>query len=256
VEWGRFSQLFYRRRFEGLDKEYFDEDGEFINDPPSHIRLSQVSYMLGKKWITSASQRVTECLHHLIALQSPSSSQWQKPFIRVRSSHEYDGSSKTLQIRFAVYFSRLIFELISDSAIKTVVENLVHVPGSVSPIEGLKSHAQMFSRVDAELLQLPSYRFSLAGLLKHTENTGYPVSESDPEGLNVSLYDYQRSSYQWMLDQEVKSRGLNAHFWQEWKFTDGQSMFYFPLGGEFRFDRPPVTKGGLLCEEMGLGTIE
>lgn len=30
-------------------------------------------------------------------------------------------------------------------------------------------------------------------------------------------------------------------------------MYYFPIGGEFRFEKPPIAYGGLLCEEMGLG---
>lgn len=230
-----------------------DEDGDYPNDPRSHIHLYQLSFMVGKGWITPKSSSSSACLRDLYALQCPSSSQWGKPFIRVRSSHNYNWQNETIEIRYAVYFGRLIFELISDSAIKNIVENLVDIPGNASQIQELKHRPEIFSRADAELLQLPKYRFSLAGLLKHTESTGYSLSKSDPRGLKVKLYDYQRSSYQWMLDQENESRGLNAHFWQEWKFADNQSLFYFPLGGEFRFDRPPITNGGLLCEEMGLG---
>ena len=52
--------------------------------------------------------------------------------------------------------------------------------------------------------------------------------------------------------------GLNARFWEEWRFPGGRgSIYHFRIGGEFRFDRPPIATGGLLCEEMGLGkTVE
>lgn len=33
-------------------------------------------------------------------------------------------------------------------------------------------------------------------------------------------------------------------------------MYYFPLAGEFRLSEPPLATGGLLCEEMGLGTYK
>lgn len=250
-----FSQLFKRKGngpFSSHSPRY-DEDGEYSTDPASHIPLTLLNTLVTTNKIIPASDNTAESLQCLLSLQCPASSQWDLPFIRVRSSHWFDESRFGLRIRYAVYFGRLIFELISDGAIKHIVENFISVPCIVSALEQTKNHVHMFSKADSELLQLPSYRFSLAGLLKHTENTGYPMSESDPEGLKVSLYDYQRSSYQWMLDQELKSNGPNAHFWQEWKFADGQSLFYFPLGGEFRFDRPPATKGGLLCEEMGLG---
>jgi hypothetical protein len=236
----------------------FDADGEYIDEPNWHIALSTLSSYVdsGKLKVPAADTTLTkDSLRHLYALQSPQSSQWGKPFIRVRSVHSYDAASKILHVGCNVYFGRLIFELISDGAIKHIVEHLVDIPGVVVPVEQLTQHEHMFNRADAELLQLKKYRFSLAGLLKHAENTGYPMCDPDPPGLTVPLYDYQKSSCQWMIDQEVTSRGLNYHFWQEWNFADGQTLFYFPLGGEFRFDRPPVTRGGLLCEEMGLGMI-
>ena len=99
-----------------------------------------------------------------------------------------------------------------------------------------------------------------------------------------------------MLDQErLPNRGLNSLFWEtrEWVRqpcvamlfrnastvdihciqlrgifigslyicvtcqADGGQFFYFPLAGELRLQPPPVSHGGMLCEEMGLGkTLE
>ena len=78
--------------------------------------------------------------------------------------------------------------------------------------------------------------------------------------VQVNLFDYQKSTCQWMLDHELDENGLNGQFWEEWEFPNdsGSSessrfLYYFPIGGEFRFTKPPMARGGLLCEEMGLG---
>src|SRR3546814_13457879 len=60
-----------------------------------------------------------------------------------------------------------------------------------------------------------------------------------------------------MLDHEHDPRGLNAYFWEERQWGDEGVFYYFPLAGELRLDPPPLTTGGLLSEEMGLGkTVE
>ena len=60
----------------------------------------------------------------------------------------------------------------------------------------------------------------------------------------------------WMVDMERKN--LNALFWERWEWADGGLPFYYvPCAGELRLEEPPFTRGGLLCEEMGLGkTLE
>ena len=87
------------------------------------------------------------------------------------------------------------------------------------------------------------------------QSKGYRLG-SEPRGLAVKLYDFQKSTYQWMLDQE--DTDLNGYFWEEWRCpagTEGPSLYYFPLAGEFRLTKPPKRTGGLLCEEMGLGKV-
>ncbi|CAM9883365.1 unnamed protein product [Pylaiella littoralis] len=103
-----------------------------------------------------------------------------------------------------------------------------------------------------------AYDFSLAGILKSAESSGYRVVDDQPSELKVDLFQYQRSSCQWMLDHERDARGLNGYFWERREWADGgDPLWYFPLAGEFRLAEPPHITGGLLCEEMGLGkTIE
>jgi len=183
----------------------------------------------------------------------------------------------SLTVYYHVYFTRLLFELISDEAIKVLMENLKVTFHITRCTERLPQPA-MFRKDDAEMLQIRDFRFSLPGLLKHVESAGYGYGLGYPEdsvlaeqssaagkygfeqpvGLKVDLYEFQKSTYRWMMDQEKDEGGLNGYFWEEWQLEDGGgSLYYFPLGGEFRFDRPPTARGGLLCEEMGLGkTIE
>ena len=110
-----------------------------------------------------------------------------------------------------------------------------------------------------------AYRFSLAGLMRSMESTGYAEAEQ-PEALKLSLFPFQRQSLQWMLDREQQPGGLNMCFWQEHPLLPGSgrsSFFYNPTCGELMSPdtmvdgRPPISTGGFLCEEMGLGkTIE
>lgn len=51
--------------------------------------------------------------------------------------------------------------------------------------------------------------------------------------------------------------GLNYNFWKAFSFADGEPFYYSSLLGELRLEEPPVVRGGLLTEEMGLGkTLE
>jgi hypothetical protein len=211
--------------------------------------------------LTAPGSITPKLLQHLYALQQPGTSNWNIPFIRVFSRHKYTRKSRALTVEYYVYFTRLIFELISDEAIKVLMEN-IKVSFNIEPCtKRLPTHS-MFHKENAEMLQIRSFRFSLPGLLKHVESTGYGFDINGqskfvcPRGLNVNLYDFQKSTYLWMLDQESDERGLNGRFWEEWHLKDGGGpLYYFPLGGEFRFNKPPMARGGLLCEEMGLGQL-
>ena len=103
------------------------------------------------------------------------------------------------------------------------------------------------------------------------------------------MLDFQLQTLRWMRDQERAPRGLNGSFWEERRWADAAPpadddekdkasrfslkkkgktekksatsaegrFWYFPLAGELRLAEPPVRRGGMLCEEMGLGkTVE
>lgn len=238
------------------DGFYCDDTGEYATNICGQIPLSVLhDAMIDGNLMPLKNTK--SLLNHLIALQHPQSSPWNQPFIRVYSTHSHEDHN--LSVTYYVYFSRMVFELISDNAVKCVVENLQDVPCKRVMCTPSRPKVDMFSKSDRELLQLPEYRFSLPGVMKYIESTGYGTEEElralkEPKGLTVTLYDFQKSTYKWMIDQEQDEMGLNGHFWEQWCFEDGGgSMYYFPIGGEFRFEKPPVARGGLLCEEMGLG---
>ena len=216
----------------------------------------------------------------LYALQCPDSSPWQKPFLRLLSRYEY--SKGRFVVRFYVYFSRFLFEMISDEAVRTVMENINGLNVRVRKTTQRPMQPPMFTTsYEAEAEGNTAFQFSLAGLMRRAESPGYaPISlQQQPANLAVDLFEFQRSTLNWMLDQEHNKLGLNGYFWEEWVFNASSSvptvateadasssstssssssdqilkLYYFPLAGELRMQMPPVTNGGLLCEEMGLG---
>ena len=222
-----------------------DADGEF-STPLGQIPLSRLLDPLDGD----------ERLSAIWALQSPTSSPWKLPFIRCVSNHQYKKASKgngKLEIKIYVYLTRSLFELIADPAIKTVMDHIEGFPVERIPVTKSPKQPIMFTKSPLN----EEYSFTLPGLLKHAESTGYQsvgVFPRQPEALAVDLFDFQRSTYEWMQDREAEQTGINARFWEELIYRDGGgSMYYFPLAGEFRLMKPPITTGGLLCEEMGLG---
>jgi SNF2 family DNA or RNA helicase len=245
------KDLCCKKEVEGI----FDDDGEF-STAAGLIPVSRIMDMNhDKKNLLGDKKPVMDII---FALQNPGSSQWKRPFIRVVSNHNYDKKTKKLRIYLYIYFTRLIFELIADPSLKTLMENIENIPVNVIEVNKKPPQPTLFKSTIASDSNLDRHRFSLAGLLKHTENKGYQLASSQPKGLSVNMYDFQLSTYQWMLDQENSPGGLNSLFWEEWQCNDGGPyMYFFPLAGEFRLSKPPKTTGGLLCEEMGLGkTVE
>lgn len=233
-----------------VEDDFGNEHGEF-STPIGQIPLSRLLEL--KPNLLHSYQGV---LNSLFTLQCPSSSPWDMPFVRVISNHRYLKKEQTLKLRYYVYYTRLLFEMIADNEIKNLTDCLKRDLIEVIPVKKRPPQPVLFTSA-ADLPQSMDYRFSLAGLMRRIENRGYQLASSQPEALTVQLYDFQRSTYQWMLDQENDPNGINSLFWEEWKYGGNISLFYFPLAGEFRLTRPPKTNGGLLCEEMGYGkTIE
>lgn len=235
---------------ENLTEGFDDEHGEF-STPVGQIPLSRINNLKKASFPNSP----PEILQTLATLQNPSISPWGQPFIRIFSGHTYNPRTKIASIRFVVYYTRLLFELISDDEVMKLTDTLIKPYFTILPTKQKQTYKPLFQSTHQELLANDrNYRFSLSGIMKKAENNDYPMAKTQPKLLNVPLYDYQKSTYQWLLDQEHDERGINGYYWEEWQYPDhGGNLYYFPLAGEFRLLQPPKTNGGLLCEEMGLG---
>lgn len=161
-------------------------------------------------------------------------------------------------LKLQVYVSRLLFYLIADDAVKQIVASLDSATANVvHALEPTPSHPAVFSSTyDAETTAaLNAYEFTLAGLLKSCENLGY-AEAPQPAGITFALKQYQLMGCQFMADLEGSPRGVNGKLWEERSWPDGKGSFYYsPLLGELRLgdDIPPTVRGGLICDEMGMG---
>jgi len=94
-----------------------------------------------------------------------------------------------------------------------------------------------------------SYRKLMdAGIIHH----GYKAA-TQPEGLHVSMHGYQKQNLQWMLDQENGPGGVAKSLYAPLYLADGKKLYYSASCGRMLQDRPPPIKGGMLCDEMGMG---
>jgi len=90
------------------------------------------------------------------------------------------------------------------------------------------------------------------GLLQCLENLGHSaVDDIHTEGLNVSLFDFQSQAVSWALGREQAPYGLNSFLWA--KVPGNEELYFSPLFNEFRSSTPPIIRGGIIGEEMGLG---
>ena len=94
----------------------FDNDGEF-STPQGQIPISRlVDGAYTENFELSKSDN--DILQTLFVYQRPDGSPWKIPFCRFASNHVYNPLTKELKIYIYVYFTRLVFELIADPAIK------------------------------------------------------------------------------------------------------------------------------------------
>lgn len=93
----------------------------------------------------------------------------------------------------------------------------------------------------------------IQGLLEHLENLGHE-SLSFCEGLNVELLHFQKHSVKWAIQRE--KYGLNSFLWTKLdgvKSSDGKDVYFNPVLDQVSTEKPPLCRGGLICEQMGLG---
>ena len=192
--------------------DYCSESGEY-STAHGQILVSRLADMTSCKTVDIPDKGSKKTLEHLITLLNPASSPWNCPLIRVVSNHSYDDATQKLTVQFYIYFTRLIFELISDPDVMYVMNHLEKKPFNVIPVHKRPEQPVLFRSTPLE----SSSRYTLNGLLKQSESKGYNFKKIQPKGISLKLYDFQLSTCQWMLDQERLPGGLNGLFWEKWE---------------------------------------
>ena len=92
----------------------------------------------------------------------------------------------------------------------------------------------------------------MAGLMKSAESAGYPMSDGQPDRLKVQLYDFQKSTYQWMLDQENAPGGINARFGRSEVLARARRLNVLLSRGRATTSETAPLHWWPACEETGL----
>jgi hypothetical protein len=96
---------------------------------------------------------------------------------------------------------------------------------------------------------------SMDKLMVHLENLGH--DEAQPvEGLNVELLPFQRQTLQWALDREKLPGGLQSFLWVKLPVVEDNKVpdvYYNLITEKLIRTSPPLIRGGIIAEEMGLG---
>lgn len=255
--------------------------------------------------VTIAEQHGPQLIAALASAQHPQTSPWKVPLIRsvcvagdaIECVQSVTNDESSAQLTFAVYCSRLMFELIADDNVNFIVQHLTPAGAVSHPVSATVLHEPSFA-VDRSHAGTVD-QFTLPGLLSSMVTEGGP-SASQPPGLKIQMLDFQRQTLFWMRTKETSDRGLNGQFWEERRWADADDVlgcsggagdattssdvvcamdvengttknkskkpsatntegkfWYFALAGELRLHEPPIQRGGMLCEEMGLGkTVE
>ena len=128
------------------------------------------------------------------------------PYLGMPDAHtlRLDKDHPTAPVRFDIYFSantkveKTIFYCRSDYGLWFLMEHLQPALAIISPPPPPLTHSQ--SKEAKELRASdPSVQYSLGGLLKDMESTGYSTMEQ-PSGLKVNLRKFQVTEQAWLQE--------------------------------------------------------
>ena len=85
------------------------------------------------------------------------------------------------------------------------------------------------------------------------ENLGH-ASSPFLDGLNVELLPFQRQTLQWATERETCPGGVNSFTWAKLPASPGgqPELYYNPGLAQVSKTKPPLVRGGIIAEEMGL----
>ena len=274
----RASKRTVRKNYRGpAGVETWNDVGEPGSARGTSVPVGKLAECVSAGILDVAEPHGLPLLHALAGGQHPVTSPWKVPLTRcvclleavsdapanppgpVGGSHDGEpesSQSTAVKVELAVYASRLMFEMIADDGLRLIVSHLTPpVPVSKALETEVRRPARFY--VDTAVAGASGAGpFTLPGLLAAAVSDGYDECPTPPN-LALPLMDFQRQTLAWMRDKERSERGLNGVFWEERRWADGGEYWYFPLAGELRLSEPPLVRGGMLSEEMGLGkTLE
>ena len=99
---------------------------------------------------------------------------------------------------------------------------------------------------------------AVVSTVKRLENLGHhSFGPHDIDGFveSFELLPFQRQSLKWAVERELTPGGIQSYWWPKLPSNSGRTedLYFCPILNSFRKDPPRVVKGGLICEEMGLG---
>eukprot|EP00620_Florenciella_sp_RCC1587_P008603 CAMPEP_0182599190 /NCGR_PEP_ID=MMETSP1324-20130603/89820_1 /TAXON_ID=236786 /ORGANISM="Florenciella sp., Strain RCC1587" /LENGTH=386 /DNA_ID=CAMNT_0024817073 /DNA_START=33 /DNA_END=1189 /DNA_ORIENTATION=- len=184
-----------------------------------------------------------------------------------RSATEIWGEFEATRLQYETRFNR--GDLSIDMLMKFMVTDVPKRAGCGTlreRIEQFYADRKIEAPAEAELQGLIETHAGkestlMAKLAKDHEDTPLVMDALKVDGMAVTLHPYQREAVEWMVARETACcRGANEHMWTSLAFenADDGEVFFNPLRKKFTMTvPPPATRGGFLCEMMGLGkTIE